>query len=580
MRRMGHGTIVVAALLATALLLTCGSPGGGPSMDVRAEDGALDAAISDPGSSDPGGAVADPGRDEPGRPDSDTVTPEDTTGPIDVAEEALQPEDPGQETVDPGTDGFDTADPHQGGDSIDDRLGSDGEADPGQTDEGCVPLCEGRECGDDGCGGVCGTCRDEDPLDCIHAACEVGLCVPRVAEGWCLIDDVCREAMEAHPDSPCAWCDPLANPEGWTPREDGSPCTTGGYCTVGETCLGGFCQGGAARDCSGAVTEPQCQTPRCDEGERACTADAANGGGSCDDRDPGTVNDACLAGECVGCMRLCGERNCGDDGCGGSCGTCLPSFCASGPFWVPAQQCVDGRCRDAGFSLDCNDGIECTLDQCDDLSGCSNPLRTDWCFIYDPELERSYCIGAGMTNGCAVCDPSKDPYHWSQRPDGSVCGAAYCDDGFMGLFYGPAAVCTGGQCRRPREVVCYDGLGCTRDLCDEQAGCIFEITENMCMIEGACYRPEDLNPVNACQVCRPSSSQTSWSKKCQEPNPDCLADGACRCWTGSTYATCDPVRSNQCLAKLGGCRCGENPQCSDTMVCRLVSRVWTCVRPL
>ena len=37
----------------------------------------------------------------------------------------------------------------------------------------CVPDCSGRECGDDGCGGVCGECRGGD-------VCEDGLCTRNV----------------------------------------------------------------------------------------------------------------------------------------------------------------------------------------------------------------------------------------------------------------------------------------------------------------------------------------------------------------------------------------------------------------
>lgn len=40
----------------------------------------------------------------------------------------------------------------------------------------CVPDCSGRECGSDGCGGVCGTCNRGE-------ACSAGECVPRMTPG-------------------------------------------------------------------------------------------------------------------------------------------------------------------------------------------------------------------------------------------------------------------------------------------------------------------------------------------------------------------------------------------------------------
>ncbi len=36
-------------------------------------------------------------------------------------------------------------------------------------DESCQPSCEGKQCGDDGCGGVCGDCGDG--TDCKDNAC-------------------------------------------------------------------------------------------------------------------------------------------------------------------------------------------------------------------------------------------------------------------------------------------------------------------------------------------------------------------------------------------------------------------------
>ena len=35
----------------------------------------------------------------------------------------------------------------------------------------CTPACQGKECGDDGCGGSCGSCKDTD-------VCQLGACVP------------------------------------------------------------------------------------------------------------------------------------------------------------------------------------------------------------------------------------------------------------------------------------------------------------------------------------------------------------------------------------------------------------------
>ena len=46
----------------------------------------------------------------------------------------------------------------------------------------CRPSCDEQECGDDGCGGSCGSCGDiNDP--CLDGACEDGQCIESPIEG-------------------------------------------------------------------------------------------------------------------------------------------------------------------------------------------------------------------------------------------------------------------------------------------------------------------------------------------------------------------------------------------------------------
>ena len=60
---------------------------------------------------------------------------------------------------DDATPGQDTVTQTDTGSPAQDTVG--GEEDSGSTaDLGCIPNCSGRSCGDDECGGVCGTCAD------------------------------------------------------------------------------------------------------------------------------------------------------------------------------------------------------------------------------------------------------------------------------------------------------------------------------------------------------------------------------------------------------------------------------------
>jgi hypothetical protein len=160
----------------------------------------------------------------------------------------------------------------------------------------CEFDCKGRECGDDGCGGTCGTCtggeacvagtcRGEYPERCVGDAepsaesCYAGL----TAEGCC---DAGGHAV---------WC----GPDGKLYCGD---CGADGACTtvpgVGATC-------GPAGSPAGA---------------------------------------GCAGGPCVG---KCKGLNCGDDGCGGVCGTCAEGeVCKEGKCWC-VPDCKDKECGPA-----------------------------------------------------------------------------------------------------------------------------------------------------------------------------------------------------------------------------------------
>ncbi|NOZ00869.1 MAG: hypothetical protein GXP54_03145, partial [Deltaproteobacteria bacterium] len=81
--------------------------------------------------------------------------------------------------IDPGQPPSDSIDSIDGDDSI--------EHDPGiKLDDGkCTPDCAGRECGNDGCGGKCGTCPGTS--ECIAFQC---VCIPDCADRECG-DDGC-----------------------------------------------------------------------------------------------------------------------------------------------------------------------------------------------------------------------------------------------------------------------------------------------------------------------------------------------------------------------------------------------------
>ncbi|MCB9751004.1 MAG: MYXO-CTERM sorting domain-containing protein [Myxococcales bacterium] len=82
---------------------------------------------------------------------------------------AVDPTDPTTDPIDPTADPTDPTDPTA--DPTDPTADPTGPTSGGASD-GCVPECAGLMCGDDGCGGVCGTC--ESGSTCIQGQCELG----------------------------------------------------------------------------------------------------------------------------------------------------------------------------------------------------------------------------------------------------------------------------------------------------------------------------------------------------------------------------------------------------------------------
>ena len=155
----------------------------------------------------------------------------------------------------------------------------------GSEDSKCEPQCDGKQCGDDGCGGTCGACA-------AGTACSVDQCVP------------CEASCLGH----------MCGPDGC-----GGDC---GACGEGQVCdaLSLLCID------KPAGCQPQCEANLFECGPDGCGSDC----GICGE---GTFCKPDLR-NCVGtCTPQCDGLECGADGCGGQCGTCLDT-----------EICDQGKC--------------------------------------------------------------------------------------------------------------------------------------------------------------------------------------------------------------------------------------------
>jgi len=182
-----------------------------------------------------------------------------------------------------------------------------------------------------------------------------------------LVSAGCRSRSRgSRPDAPVPGRDagPTTGDSGPVePREDGGPVIVddGGGCPEALTDCDGACVdtsydpshcGGCFLPCEGSCVEGTCTTsctPSCSD--RACGDDGC--GGSCGSCPSGYF---CSSGACVSsCTPSCSGLSCGDDGCGGSCGTCPSGYFCSGGECAPSctPSCSGRTCGSDGCGGSC-----------------------------------------------------------------------------------------------------------------------------------------------------------------------------------------------------------------------------------
>ncbi|NOZ02778.1 MAG: hypothetical protein GXP54_12940 [Deltaproteobacteria bacterium] len=231
----------------------------------------------------------------------------------------------------------------------------------GQTDEApqcsCQPDCADKECGDNGCGGVCGTCPAGQFCD-NKGKCQGGaqcganpsntckdLCGGS-GTGGCDCSALCTMFSNCCPDfdACCGTCEPSCAGKECGSDGCGGSC---GSCGVGETCNNGKCVGGGG---CGVDPSKTCEGYCGGKGVGSCYCDSVcvKNGDCCPDYD------AC----CGACEPDCFGKECGSDGCGGSCGVCPDNkVCASGQCGdLPPIEEFGKSCK---TDEDCYPGLVC-----------------------------------------------------------------------------------------------------------------------------------------------------------------------------------------------------------------------------
>lgn len=330
MKRPSSGLLISACVFALVSVQAC--TGFGPA-DVH-QDGAADEGNVDNGQ----------------LPDVADVVPVDTNVRDLAGDDLLIPDvqdvsdddAPGDDLAVPDTTTLDTAD----------VAPDNSPTDLSQPEtDACIPQCDDRECGSDGCGSECGYCDYGEVCNLSDGLCKT-LCIPDCLEngkacgddgctgncGDCGINFKCGIDFLCHEDI----CEPDCVTMGKECGGDGcggscgecgesEVCTVGGLCGA-DACFGVdldkntcsldgqylyICNVGPPQsllklDCF-ASTGAECGTRGCD-----CHYNVWSGQNECIEKPP--------------CVPDCEGKECGDDGCGGVCDTCSGGWRCTSEF--------------------------------------------------------------------------------------------------------------------------------------------------------------------------------------------------------------------------------------------------------
>jgi hypothetical protein len=298
-------------------------------------------------------------------------------------------------------------------------------------------------------------------------------------------------------------------------------CDDGLFCNGAETCnpqVG--CVPGTPPSCSDAYT---CTTDSCDETAKACVHvndnTACNDGKACNGVeicDP--VNGVALTGCVAGSGLNCDDGiSCTTDTCDDNTNQCIhtnsDTACSDGQFCNGVETCdppngASGTGCKAGTAPNCADTFSCTTDTCDNQTAqCVNAPNN------------AACSDSQFCNGVEACDPAN--------------GAA------------------GTGCTPGTAPSCDDNFSCTTDTCDNNAAACVHTPNN-----GACGDGKFCNGVEACD---PANGAAGTGCKAGTA-PDCNDTFSC------TTDSCDDNTSS-CVHTANNAACGDNNLCNGVETC-------------
>lgn len=353
----------------------------------------------------------------------------------------------------------------------------------------------------------------------------------------------------------------------WVPCDTNADCDDASVCNGSETCelTTGNCLPGVLLDC---------------DDNDACTADAcdaidgcSNTAISCDDGNACTTDSCDVLLGCINTALICTDG----DACNGleTCNT-TTGLCETGtiPDCDDQNVCTTDTCNPATGceheAPDCDDNVACTVDSCDPIGGfcthdatdalCDNAIFCDGAEFCDVLLGCQADVPVDCNDGldCTVdaCNETTD--QCDNTPDAEFCdNGVFCDgvevcDLVFGCIPGPAETCD-------------DGVGCSIDSCNLTLDACEHAADDLSCDNGLyCDGEESCDLLLGCQA--------GVTVDCDDLiacTVDSCDDGAGACVNTPDNAVCDDglfCNGVEVCDDVDGCVAGVDP-CLANEVC-------------
>ncbi len=262
-------------------------------------------------------------------------------------------------------------------------------------------------------------------------------------------------------------CDPATKQCTIIPDPDPTPCDDGQFCTVGEACKAGKCQGGVTNACG--IEGDACTAIACKEATKSCVKEPQSDGTPCDNNsDLCTVNAQCNNGQCVGTPKDCffapGVDECHVGTCDPKTGKCSAepgndgAACAdAADFCTENKACSGGACA-GGTPKDCSWlGSGCDAGVCEPATGDCVTKVVPAGGACDQAADECH---AGLCDANGDCNPVPLKKGTACPSADSACAFGQCDGSGACM---PVAANDGTACSDKNA--CTSGDVCTKGVC-------------------------------------------------------------------------------------------------------------------